>query len=84
MEAPMKTVQVREAKASLSALIEAAEAGQPTMITRHGKPAAVMVPLADAERLYPQDRPSFGDFLLTFPGGMEFERSADRMRDVDL
>lgn len=80
----MKTVQVREAKASLSALIEAAEAGHPTMITRHGKPAAVVVPLADAEKLYPRDRPSFGEFLLAFPGGVAFERSTDRMRDVDL
>lgn len=80
----MKTVQVREAKASLSALIEAAEAGHPTMITRHGKPAAVMVPMADAEKLYPIGKPRFGAFLRTFPGGVDFERSDDRMRDVDL
>ena len=80
----MKTLQVREAKASLSALIEAAEAGQPTMITRHGRPAAVVVPLGDAEKLYPRDRQSFGDFLLAFPGGVEFERRSDRMRDFDL
>ncbi|MBX3578470.1 MAG: type II toxin-antitoxin system Phd/YefM family antitoxin [Rhizobiaceae bacterium] len=80
----MKTVQVREAKASLSALIEAAEAGSPTVITRHGKPAAAIVPVADIERLYPNERPNFGAFLLRFPGGIDFERRTDRMRDIDL
>lgn len=34
----MKTMQLREAKASLSALVEAAENGEPTVITKHGKP----------------------------------------------
>jgi prevent-host-death family protein len=80
----MKTVQVREAKASLSALIEAAEAGNPTMITRHGKPAAVVVPVHDAEKLYPTEAKNFGKFLLDFPGGVDFERRTDRMRDLDF
>lgn len=80
----MKTVQVREAKATLSALIEAAENGKPTTITRHGKAAAVIVPVGAAKKLYPEDRPNFGAFLLSFPGGIEFERRTDPMRDFDL
>jgi prevent-host-death family protein len=80
----MKSVQVREAKATLSALIEAAEHGRPTTITKHGKAAAVIVPVDQANKLYPQDQPNFGAFLLTFPGGVDFERRTDPMRDVDL
>ena len=80
----MQTVQVRDAKAQLSALIEAAEQGHPTTITRHGRPAAVLVPVADAERIYAQASPTFADLLLGFPGGIEFERDASSLRDVDL
>ena len=80
----MQSVQVRDAKAKFSALIEAAERGQPTTITRHGKPAAVLVPVADARRLYPEDRPSFVDLLLAFPGGVEFERDRSPLREIDL
>jgi prevent-host-death family protein len=80
----VRSVQVRDAKAKFSALIEAAERGQPTTITRHGRPAAVLVPVADARRLYPEDRPSFVDLLLAFPGGVEFERDQSPLREIDL
>lgn len=81
----MKTIQVREAKAGLSTLIAAAERGEPTTITRHGKPAAVLVPVEDAAKLYPeQDKKSFAEHLLAFPGGIEFERDATPLRDIDL
>ena len=36
----MKTVSVAEAKARLSALLDAAEAGEAITITRHGRPVA--------------------------------------------
>lgn len=80
----MQSIQIRDAKAKFSALVEAAEHGRPTMITRHGRPAAVLVPVADARRLYPADRPSFADLLLSFPGGIEFERDRTPLREVDL
>jgi len=80
----MHTVQVRDAKARLSALIEAAERGEPTTITRHGRPAAMVVPMADARRLYPDDRPSFADLLLSFPEQLEVERDRTPPRDIDL
>jgi prevent-host-death family protein len=80
----MRSIQIRDAKARFSALVEAAEHGRPTMITRHGRPAAVLVPVADARRLYPVDRPSFADLLLSFPGGIEFERDRTPLREVDL
>lgn len=80
----MQVVQVRDAKATLSALIEAAERGEPTTITRHGRPAAVLVPVADAERLYPASAPCFAEFLLGFPGGTEFERDPGPAREIEL
>ena len=80
----MRNVQVRDAKASLSKLVGAAERGEPTTITRHGRPVAVLVPIADAERLYPPKEKSFVDFLMSFPGGTEFERDLTPMREVDL
>ncbi len=78
----MKRLQVREAKASFSALVEAAERGEPTTITRHGKPAAVVVPVEAARQLYPE--PSFADFLLSFPGPLETERDATLLHPADL
>jgi antitoxin Phd len=80
----MRSIQIRDAKAKFSALVEAAEHGRPTMITRHGRPAAVLVPVADARRLYPADRPSFVDLLLSFPDGIELERDRTPLREIDL
>lgn len=80
----MKTIQARDAKARFSALIDAAAKGRPTTITRHGIPVAVIMPIADARKIYPAETPSFVDFLMTFPGGVEFERSESPMRDADL
>ncbi len=80
----MGLIEIRDAKAQFSALLEAAELGQPNTITRHGKPAAVLVWVADSKRLYPDDRPSLVDLLLGFPGGLEFERDRTRRRDIDL
>lgn len=81
----MNTLQIREAKASLSAVIAAAEQGQPTLITRHGRPSAMVVPVEQGRRLYPEGTPSFADYLLSMPAGLNFqiERDATPLRDVD-
>jgi prevent-host-death family protein len=80
----MDKVQIRDAKARFSALIEAAEHGRPTTITRHGRPAAVVVPVADARRLYASQASVFADLLLSFPGGVELERDETPLREIDL
>jgi prevent-host-death family protein len=80
----MRTVQVREAKAGLSALVQAAERGEPTTITKHGRPIAMVVPIDEARKLYPETQPNFGEYLLAFPGGIEFERNPSPSREVDL
>ena len=49
----MNTVQLKEAKAKLSELVEAAERGEPTTITRDGKPAAMIVPFEQQQETGP-------------------------------
>jgi len=80
----MRTLRLREAKATLSAVVEAAEQGEATTITKHGRPAAVVVPVEDAERLYAGKRSSFADLLLSIPEDLETERDATPMRVPDL
>jgi prevent-host-death family protein len=45
---PIGTIQLRDAKAILSALVDEAEKGKLTVITRHGRPAAMLVPMSTA------------------------------------
>lgn len=80
----MKTVHLRDAKARFSALVEAAERGEATIVTKHGRPAAAVVPAADAKRLYSEERPSFATLLASIPEEIELERSTDAARDVEL
>lgn len=80
----MNEVQLRDAKARLSALVEAAERGEPTTITKHGKPAAMIVPVEDAEKLYPREKKSFAEWLTSMPYPMEFERDQTPVRSVDF
>ena len=79
----MKTVQLREAKATLSALVDAAEQGEATTITRHGKPAAVLVPIEKAAELMKADRPSFAELLMSIPEEIPFERDRRPARKID-
>ncbi len=82
----MKKLQLRNAKASLSALIEAAERGEATVVTKHGKPAAMIVPFEAGRRLYPDpmDKPSFADFLMSVPTDPEAERNPVPLRPAEL
>jgi prevent-host-death family protein len=81
----MRNVHVTDAKAHLSTILEAAERGEPTTITRHGKPAAVIVPVDAAKKLYPIAERNFGEFLLSFPGGPDdFARDETPLRPVDF
>lgn len=57
----MREIQLRDAKASLSAVVDQAVAGEPAVITRHGRKEAVILSFADYERL--SSVPSFGRLL---------------------
>jgi len=62
----MKEIQLKDAKATLSAVVDRAVAGEPTVITRHGRKEAVLVSFEEWERV--SKVPSFADLLLAFPG----------------
>ncbi|MEU6852000.1 type II toxin-antitoxin system Phd/YefM family antitoxin [Actinacidiphila alni] len=44
-------VSVREARANLAGAIDKAVAGEATVITRNGEPAAALIPIADYDAL---------------------------------
>jgi prevent-host-death family protein len=61
----MREIQLREAKASLSAVVDEAMRGKPAVITRHGKRQAVVLSYEEWERL--STVPSFGRLLVAAP-----------------
>jgi antitoxin Phd len=80
----VKEIQLREAKAHLSAVVDEAVEGRPSIITRHGKPEAVILSFEEWERL--SRIPSFGRLLMSVPVGIEElpERDASPSRSVDV
>lgn len=79
----MKTLQIREAKASFSAVVTAAEKGCPTIISRHGHPCAMIVPIADGKRLYPLEATNLASYLLGIPELFDTERDTTPLRGID-
>ena len=60
-----KEIQLRDAKAALSAVVDDAVRGEPSIITRHGRREAVLVGYEDWQRL--TQVPSFGRLLMSAP-----------------
>lgn len=65
MVGPMKDIQLRDAKANLSAVVDAAIHGKPSVITRHGKREAVVLGYDEWKKL--STAPSFGRLLMSAP-----------------
>ena len=61
----LKEIQLRDAKATLSAVIDDAVRGAPCVITRHGRREAVLIAYQEWERL--SQVPSFGRLLMAAP-----------------
>jgi antitoxin Phd len=61
----VKEVQLRQAKATLSAVVDDAVRGHPCIITRHGRPEAVVVGYEEWKKL--SNVPSFGRLLMSAP-----------------
>jgi antitoxin Phd len=78
----MKTVQLREAKARFSALVEAAEKGESTIVTKNGRPAAMVVPIEARLRVQSEGKPSFADWLMSMPHDIPIRRNRSRARSV--
>ncbi|MGY2049564.1 type II toxin-antitoxin system Phd/YefM family antitoxin [Methylobacterium sp. JK268] len=80
----MREIQLRDAKATLSAVVDDAVRGEPSVITRHGRPAAVVIGFAEWQRL--STVPSFGK-LLGASGLRDGDlpaRDGTSLRDIDL
>jgi prevent-host-death family protein len=80
----MREIQLKDAKATLSAVVDQAIQGNPAIITRHGKREAVVLSFDEYEKL--SHLPSFGRLLASFPGdeGDLPTRSNRPSRAVDL
>jgi antitoxin Phd len=80
----MREIQLREAKATLSAVVDDAVRGEPSIITRHGKPKAVVIGFDEWKRL--SNVPSFGRLLMSAPiePGDLPERDRSPMREVEV
>jgi len=61
----VREIQLRHAKATLSAIVDDAVRGEPSIITRHGRPEAVVIGFDDWQRL--SNVPSFGRLLMSAP-----------------
>jgi antitoxin Phd len=80
----MREIQLRDAKATLSAVVDDAVQGAPSIITRHGKPEAVVIGFEEWQRL--SSVPSFGRLLMSVPiePGDLPERDRTALREIEL
>lgn len=81
------TWSVQDAKNRFSEVLEAARR-KPQTVTKHGKPAVVIVAADEFDRLRKLQQlkaASFAEMLLAMPqGDVEFERLRAEPRDVEL
>lgn len=79
----MNEIQLREAKATLSAVIDNARKGKPSIITRHGRREAVVLSFEEWERL--SRVPTFGQLLAAAPfSADDLPARHDGLRDVEF
>jgi antitoxin Phd len=80
-----RTWSVQDAKNRFSEVVEAARR-TPQTVTKHGKPAVIVVDVVEYDRLRRLERapaPSFADMLLAMPqDNGEFPRRNVRMREL--
>jgi antitoxin Phd len=80
----MRKIQLKDAKANLSAVVDQATRGKASVITRHGKPEAVVLGFAEWQRL--SSVPTFGRLLMAAPLEADDMRVRDStpLRDAGL
>ncbi|MGX9962131.1 type II toxin-antitoxin system Phd/YefM family antitoxin [Roseomonas sp. F4] len=79
----MREVQLRDAKAGFSAVVDQAAKGEGTVVTRHGAPVAVVLGYDEWLRLRGA-RPSLAELLLAFPEEADLPRDSTPARDPGL
>ncbi|MBU2731788.1 type II toxin-antitoxin system prevent-host-death family antitoxin [Acidithiobacillus ferridurans] len=83
----MLTINLKDAKAKFSSMVNEAMNGEVVTITRHGKPVAALVSMAAAEavRKSMQSKPTgLVRYLKTFPSDASMERNPLPSRTVEL
>jgi prevent-host-death family protein len=80
----LREIQLRDAKASLSAIVDDVTRGESALITRHGKPTAVLMGYREWQRL--AQVPSFVRLLAAAPlePGDLPERDQTPLRDFPV
>ena len=82
------TWSIQDAKNRFSAVVDAAQRGEPQWVTRRGKPVGVLLSAEVFERLKSSGKAaalSFTDSLLDLPqDDLPFERMPLRQRDVEF
>lgn len=78
----MRELQLKDAKATLSSVVDQAVAGEPTVITRHGHPDAVVVSFEEYRRF--SSLPSFGELLLAFPASPDDIPARDKSKPREI
>lgn len=80
----MREIQLRDAKANLSAVVDEAVDGKPAVITRHGKKQAVVLSYEEWRRL--SQVPSLGRLLMAAPvrAGDLPARNRSKLRKTDF
>ncbi len=79
----MREMQLRDAKATFSAVVYHAAGGDEIVVTKHGAPVAVVLGYEQWCALKGA-RPSFASLLLSFPGVGEIERDQTPPVDLDI
>ena len=84
IEQDVRKIQLKDAKAKLSTVVDDAVKGKPSIITRHGKREVVLLSYEEWERL--SAVPSFGRLLMSAPLGKDDVpyRSPTPLRDAGL
>ena len=82
----MQTINLKDAKAGFSSLVDDVMKGDFVTITRHGKPVAALVSIEAGElvrKSLERKRSRFVDYLKAIPADV-FTRNKSSARDVDL
>jgi antitoxin Phd len=79
----VKEIEFRDAKARLSVVIDQARQGEASIITRHGRPEAVVLSFEEWQRL--SRVPSFGRLLMAAPlEPNDLSARQDGLRDTGI
>ena len=86
MTEPVRTWQIKDARANFSALVDKAISDGPQIVTRHGKKAVVVVSMEEWMRRE-RRRGDLVDFFANSPlreEGIEIERQRDYPREIEF